>query len=366
MKNNLKRLLRVLWELIQKRNNNMKIQFLPAGCGDAMILRFNNSKGKDKLIVIDFGKERYSGQEKMIKLLRNEIIECGSIDLFVITHMDNDHIGGVVSLFKKDYNDITDNVKEWWLNHSLEISQERDSVSGKINAVQAVNLKEDLTKLGKCPEKPILAGEIKNIGGVRIEVISPDIEGYNLARKITLKEEKKRQQKIGAKIPDHELTFGELKEKQFEKDSAPANRSSIAFVLDFGEIKGLFLADSYPDVIVNSLKRMGINSENKLNLDFVKISHHGSRKNTSPELLKLLRCSNYVISVNGTNGDALPDKEALFRIIETGTKDNPINLFFTHDDTKLRSIFSVEEIQNPNYHFIPRFPEGILTYPFEL
>jgi len=347
-------------------NNNMKIQFLPAGCGDAIILRFNDSNEEKRLIVIDFGKERYKGQDRMLELLREEINNCGCIDLFVITHMDNDHIGGVVSLFKKKHKDITDNVKEWWLNHSLEIQQERDNVSGKINAVQEVDLKEYLVKQSKCPEKPILAGEIKNIGGVKIEVLSPDIDSYNSARKITLKEEKKRQQKIGAKIPDHGLNFGELKGKVFEKDGSPANRSSIAFVLNFGNVKGLFLADSHPDIIVNSLIKSGKNLENKLNLDFVKISHHGSRKNTSPELLELLQCSNFIISVNGTNGDRLPDKEALFRLIELGTKDNPINLFFTHDDQKLRSIFSNEEIKNPNYHFNLKFPIDILTYPFEL
>jgi len=344
----------------------MKIQFLPAGCGDAIIIRFNDPLRKKRLIVIDFGKERYSGQEKMIDSLRSELKECGAVDLFIITHMDNDHIGGVVSFFKKGLDDITSNVNEWWLNHSLEIVPEVGDKKGKISASQEVDLKEFLTRDGKCPDKPILAREIKYIGGAKLDVLSPDVRGYSSAKNITLKEEKKRQQKIGAKIPDHKLTFEDLKDRQFENDGSLTNRSSIAFMFEYSGLKGLFLADSHPDVIVTSLKDKGVNSGNKINLDFVKISHHGSRKNTSKELLELLNCSNYVISVNGTNGDALPDKEALFRIIETGTKDSPVNIFFTHDDKKLRDIFSSAELNDPNYHFKLKYTKNILTFPFEL
>lgn len=344
----------------------MKIQFLPAGCGDAIILRFDDSLGNKRLIVVDFGREHYSEQENMINSLSSHLKECGAIDLFVVTHMDNDHIGGVVSLFKKEKVEITDNVEEWWLNHSLEIAKEKGIDNRKISASQELDLKEFLLKQGKCPDEPILAGNVKYVGGVKLEVLSPDISGYNSARDITLKEEKKRQQKIGAKISDHSLSFGELKTKQFECDTSKSNRSSIAFVIEFCGGKGLFLADAHPDVIVNSLKEMNVHSENKLNLDFVKISHHGSRKNTSPELLEVLRCSNFVISVNGTNGDALPDKEALFRIIKTGTKENPVNLYFTHSDKKLKEIFSPEELSNPNYHFELKYANNILTYPFEL
>ena len=135
--------------------------------------------------------------------------------------------------------------------------------------------------------------------------------------------------------------------------------------MDYSGTRGLFLADAHADLIEDALKGMKYSSENKLSLDFVKVSHHGSRKNTSPELLELLDCPNYIISVNGTNAHALPDKEALFRIIKIGTKENPVTLYFTHEDRKLRSIFTQEERENPNYHFDLKFPKGILTYPFE-
>jgi beta-lactamase superfamily II metal-dependent hydrolase len=343
----------------------MKIQFLPAGCGDAIIIQFDDSSGEKRLIVVDFGKKRYADQPILIEALRTEIKGCKNIDLFVITHMDDDHIGGVVSLFEKEFTDITDKVNEWWLNHSLEISNSQENITNKINAPQAVDLKEFLTGLEKCPKKPILAGQKMYIGDAQIEVLSPDIKSYNKAKNITLKEEKKRLQKIGGKISDHSLAFEELQEKSFELDNSITNRSSIAFIIEIGYIKGLFLADSHPDIIEKALKQKGYHTKNKIKLDFVKVSHHGSRKNTSPQLLELLECSHYVISSNGRNGHELPDKEALFRIARTGTKEEPITLYFTHSDNVLRNIFSTTELSG-KYHFNTVFTDGILTYPFHL
>ena len=212
-------MIRYLKGIFNCRNSKkqMEIKFLPAGCGDAVLISFEDTSSTRRLIVVDFGGEKYSGNDELISILRREVIDAQGIDLFIITHMDDDHVGGVVSLFKRGYSDITDGVKEWWLNHSLEILSHSNSSSGrKISARQVVDLKEFLNKEGKCPKEPILLGEERNIGGLKIAVISPDIDSYNKAKDITLKEENRRRTKIGAKLYDHELSFNDLKLKNFE------------------------------------------------------------------------------------------------------------------------------------------------------
>jgi len=339
----------------------VEVQFLPVGCGDAIIIMFHEMK---KLIVVDFGSERFGNKELLISHLKDAIQQIGQIDLFVISHMDDDHIGGVVSLFKQNETEITNKVNEWWLNHSLEIKQTVSSK--KITNKQEVDLKEFLVSIGKCPEEPILKGASKVFGEIRIEVLSPDIESYNNAKGITLAEERRRIHKIGAKISDHNLSIQELIGKQFVNDPSPTNRSSIAFLITAPNFKGLFLADSHPDIIVNSLKKLNYNdTTNKLKLDFVKISHHGSRKNTSDELLSLLDCPNFVVSCNGTNRPNLPDKEPLARIASIGSKDKIVNIFFTHKDSTLEGVFSKDELNDPSAHFKVFFPENnVLKYPF--
>jgi beta-lactamase superfamily II metal-dependent hydrolase len=345
-----------------KMNNpSIEVQFLPAGCGDAIIIMFREMK---KLVVIDFGSERLDDQELLISYLKEAIQQIGQIDLFVISHMDDDHIGGVVSMFKQNEIDITNKVNEWWLNHSLEI--ERIDSSKKISSKQEVDLKEFLVSIGKCPEEPILKGDSKVFSEIRIDVLSPDIQSYNNALKITLAEERRRTHKIGAKISDHNLSIQELKCKKFVGDTSLTNRSSIAILIIAPDFKGLFLADSHPDIIINSLKELNYNdTTNKLKLDFVKISHHGSRKNTNDELLSLLDCSNFIISSNGINRHSLPDKEPLARIASKGRKDKIVNIFFTHKDSTLESVFSKDELNDPSAHFKVFFPENnVLKYPF--
>jgi beta-lactamase superfamily II metal-dependent hydrolase len=66
---------------------------------------------------------------------------------------------------------------------------------------------------------------------------------------------------------------------------------------------------------VESIKGLGISETNKLQLDIVKVSHHGSQYNTSSEFLSLLHSSRYIISTNGSK-HGLPKKRAIARIIK--------------------------------------------------
>ncbi len=213
--------------------------------------------------------------------------------------------------------------------------------------------------------KPTIKGEIRLVANAKIIVLSPDEDSYNAAKQIAFKAEPNR--KIAAKAADHSLSIEELSKRNFELDDSKANRSSIAFLLELDDTRGLFLADAHPDVIVNSIREFELNnnSDNKLELSFIKISHHGSRKNTNDELLDIIECQNYVISSNGTNGHLLPDKEALVRIIKKGTIEKPVNIFFTHDDKKLRAIFTHKELTDKAFHFNIHYPNPILTYPFQ-
>ena len=57
----------------------------------------------------------------------------------------------------------------------------------------------------------------------------------------------------------------------------------------------------------------------KLKLDAVKLSHHGSANGTTGELLALLDCQRYFVSSNG-NIFYHPDREAMARVILHGGK----------------------------------------------
>ncbi|OWK21457.1 hypothetical protein AJ88_23715 [Mesorhizobium amorphae CCBAU 01583] len=59
---------------------------------------------------------------------------------------------------------------------------------------------------------------------------------------------------------------------------------------------------------------MGFSADNRLKLDLYKVSHHGSKFNTTLELLNLLDCTRFAFSTDGTRNDH-PHPETIAKIL---------------------------------------------------
>ena len=146
-------------------------------------------------------------------------------------------------------------------------------------------------------------------------------------------------------------------------DSSPNNGSSIAFLFEINNFRILFLADAHPFVIAKSLKEQFKCTKNKkLKIDFVKLSHHGSKRNTSLKLLELIDCSNFIISTDGYSPHNHPHKETLAKIIhqrnliqDENKRKRPINFYFNHKNNILDGIMKQEEREQHNVFF--KFPK---------
>ncbi|MNC56119.1 hypothetical protein D3C75_1056930 [compost metagenome] len=76
----------------------------------------------------------------------------------------------------------------------------------------------------------------------------------------------------------------------------------------------------------DSLRACGYSETNKLRLDLVKLSHHGSQYNTSSDLLGLLDAPIYIVSTDGSR-HGLPNKRTVARLI----KSTQGNVYFNYD-----------------------------------
>ena len=124
---------------------------------------------------------------------------------------------------------------------------------------------------------------------------------------------------------------------KFQEDSRVANGSSIAFIMEYEDKNFLFLADAHPSVVIEGLNKFGFTKDNPLNVELVKVSHHGSMYNTSKELLEIVKTNSYLISSSATK-HGLPNKRTIARIINS----NPNAVIYFNYDLK-DTVFSEQD-----------------------
>ncbi len=336
---------------------SIKVKILQVLHGDGIIIQYTGDDGKNRNIFIDGGFA--STYTRTLRKETERLIQMNEkIDLFVITHTDRDHIGGVLR-FVKDFgaNDIVD---KYWFNHSNLDVAIRDR-HNKISISQGISLRDYLSQMGKL-HKQTITNEIgtTNLYGAEFTILSPtrsDLENYEILWRDS-EHELKQSEAISAKKNDYSESIDKLSRKAFREDRKLENRVSITFIFQVKNKSVLFLADSHPSVIVQALKLKGYSRENKLKVDYVKLSHHASKFNTNDELLSMINCSGFIISANGKNKYYFPHKEPLARIVNNPERNisRKIHFVFNYDNDVIRSIFNETELEK--YNFSCLYPNG--------
>ena len=139
---------------------------------------------------------------------------------------------------------------------------------------------------------------------------------------------------------DYNTKVFEFNIDAFNEDDNEHNKQSIALLLEDGVKRFLWMADAYPSVVCESLRGLGYSEQNPLECEYMTLSHHGSKKNTSMELLSLVKCEHYIVTGNGMNIYGLPDKETLAKVIVS--KGENVKIFTTQMSLLLSHVFDVD------------------------
>lgn len=331
------------------------IQFLHASHGDCIFLR-HEQEGKIFNLLIDGGPAETFGDlygyAKPLRALLEELTEKGEcIDLLVITHVDDDHIGGVLAAMSLDEY-LPSLVKEFWFNSYDLISSEykkskiaKNEVTGiagaesKTSISQGVTLEEKLSKLPWFNQ--VIHNKISPIirSGLEFTILSPSPKTLQRLSQAWEREYPPSDKETAKKENDHKFPFlNFLSGDRFKSDRSVPNGSSIAFILKVGDLNLLLLADSYASTVERKLENLGYSRSNRLKCSIVKISHHGSKGNTSQKLLSLISSGKYVISTDGSIFGH-PDKRTIARILNAH-EDN--HVYFNYE-TILSSLLLPED-----------------------
>jgi hypothetical protein len=348
-----------------------RIQMLPADHGDCLWIEYGRV-GEIYRVLIDGGTQH--SFHLLADKIKNFEEDPLSFELFVITHVDADHIGGSLELLRSmDRFDKKIVFEDVWFNGWKHLTDQLGDLQGELVTTHLNTLSLPWNKAfgGRAvviPDKGTLPVHVLP-GGMRLTLLSPTPEKLNQLRlrwekTITeanlilghVEDEKKFRPKpsdlLGGEIPDIDA----LATARFSGDKTPANGSSIAFLAEFVDeedrpIRCLFTGDAHADVLANSISRLiqqdpKLQNNGRLKIDVLKVSHHGSKNNISRALLDLLDCPKYLFSTSGAQFNH-PDQQAVARIIKYGRWDDSISphLFFNYrsafnemwDDAGLRT-----------------------------
>lgn len=345
----------------------MEIDFLYAGCADAIHIRFIGNDGSPHNLMVDGGSEKGDLFEDSLKARINLIVNKRKelIDIWIITHIDDDHIGGILRLLKEsDLLKQTDLSRtEFWFNYSI-WDYETGITSDNLKSVeQGITLRDYLLKNSKCIKQITNLLQPIDIWGATATVLSPSDNRYKKQLALWKGKEKIIRQKEPSSLKDGEQHDYDTHIEDFdlskqERDSSAENASSIALVIKYKDEQILLSADSHPGVLVASIKKYWPKA--KLKLKYMQVPHHGSRRNTNDKLLALIDCENYIISADGYNKHNLPNKETLVRILKANP-NKKIVFHITKGNSLTRAIFDADSSHEIDVQF-PNNGENFLNF----
>lgn len=304
-----------------------RIHMLAADQGDCLWVEYGDTV-PPKRILIDAGTIGAFPRALLPKI--QETVEAeGSckFELFVVTHIDADHIGGAIE-FLKQAGEHHVSIKEIWFNGYFHLSNMAPAVLGAKQGEMLTPLIQNgpWTWNKRFKNLAVMvpdAGKLPSFtfSGMKITLLSPTFEKLQKLKPKWEKEVKKAGLvpgtafKLKDVLPDGFLggAVEDWADTAFKEDKAEPNGSSIAFIAEYEGKNVLFGADAHPTVLLESLKRAPLNADTRP-LSALKLPHHGSKNNVSKELIAAFPAKNYLISTNGQQFNH-PDEEAIARIL---------------------------------------------------
>ena len=379
---------------------------IPVDNGDCHFIRLID--GEDQyVIMVDCGSFNNPVQTYIESECRKHI------DILVITHIDDDHIKGVITMLNKHKDDDAFQIDKIWFNsyqstgeeETRKLTPEETEVilrlksglkhklkpyTGEISTNQSMTLAETILSLPKYEKAWNLRAittstPVQRLGRWgKISFVSPSPERLkdlmkdyakwiyeHLYRKLGANEKYEGSENIFeilvryADVNKHILSEGQVsaaetltesllreKSKPSRLDDSPTNGSSIAFVWKKGRHRILMLGDAWADEVTRGLIKAFSKGRYPLLFDFVKVSHHASAANTTSTLLDHIESMDWFIS--GYTNSKKEHLKTVSRIILQPFISNRVNMRNLHFNCKTddyKTLSEADEALKNSLHF---------------
>jgi len=346
------------------------LEVLKAKKGDSLMLHYGD-KNSPGLVIIDGGSSgvfRSSLLPKLeeIKLERLAVKLPLIIDLIMVSHIDDDHIKGILefiqhtktsigekfkvsNLWHNSFDDIIGNRSEELQNIATQEIGTASLTSMSLNECDWNNVLNKLI-LASVPQGRQLASEAR---GLQIPINSP-FKGLILSKNSKDPVQLTPGSDLTFKIisPDKkemdslQETWDEvLEEKKLGKpiqvveylDKSVPNLASLVVLVELEGKRILFTGDARGDIILRDLKNGEYLDENgKLIVDVLKLPHHGSSNNVEQDFFDTIVGDHYIISGDGSHGN--PNVETFKMLFDSRRSINQkFTIHLTYPPTEFRA-----------------------------
>ncbi len=336
------------------------LHIIQAEFGDSLLIEFGTAKSK--FILLDGGPPGVYQ-----KFLRTELEKTlgpkGTLEALMVSHIDNDHIKGVLDLLaelksqKDSGKPIFITIKDLWLNNFSNTIDTDGTITNRIQsifstaqsagvkmsstgiAINGVKEGHRVTTLSNILKIPLNKAATKSIfkvgspgakisyGNLKFTIVGPTQENLD---------ELKKEWEAWLEKREQEIDNGNFNILSMSDKSVP-NLSSIMFLAEAYGKTILFTGDGRGDHLLEGLHQKKLLKNGKMHIDVFKVAHHGSDRNTDKEFFEKITADKYVISANGKYGN--PDYNTLLWIVEAAkTQKRKIELFITNETPSTKKI----------------------------
>ena len=318
------------------------LEVLPAREGDCLLLTWGTPAEPHRMLTDGGRLASYRYLHERIKALGPGPV----LDYLVITHIDGDHIEGAIRLLQ-DRKALKLTLGDVWFNGwpQIETPDLLGATQGEM--VDALLQRDDQPWNEAFGGKAIgipTSGKLPVVdlgGGATATILSPGRTQLNALRRNWTTVLKKAHMEPGdqtaalAKLAKRKSLAGleaaaDVLGEKTDTDSSEANGSSIAMLVEVGSSSILLTGDGFGPVLERGITRLlKQRKQTVLDVDVVKLPHHGSAGNVSEPLLALLDCGRFVFS---TNGDKYlhPDRTAVERVLARPHRGKGTELIFNY------------------------------------
>lgn len=310
-----------------------EIKAIQAEHGDALFVSYGHPDTPRHLL-IDGGPS--GTRANLVTVLEQSRVNGRlRLEALVVTHYDLDHIQGVIELLKDkpDWLEIDD----VWFNGYAHLHDDWDRLGPRAGDTLTTLIDGKYCWNKAFEAKAILqtAIPIELPGDMKVYVLSPDAERLAalandwtnpLVPPVTAPVPRDL---LGKKDPWPPGNFATLMSRdKFKGDDSIPNGSSIALLLEYQGRRLLLAADAHAGVVRSGLARC---LKYGIDIDLLKVSHHGSKANTDARLLAALGCRRFLISTNG-NRHEHPDNQLIARL--AAAAGDGAHLYFNYAVTR--------------------------------